>query len=521
MNVLIYRVSLDMFDTLSQITIKAKKCDSACQIHITLTEKGKIYKIGEGCYATFNAKKSDGNFVYDKCTIEDNAIVYDFTSSIDENGVCQISAFEGIVECEVTLYNANSNQLTSPRFTLFIDGTVYNGEEVMSTPEANALKELIVEANKTVDEVERKLENGEFVGAKGDKGEQGIQGEKGDKGDKGDKGEVETDSFASAIKNTLRGETLTAKDVSPVEHNLKVKLANFCEGETLVVESGGTVLSDYPLLSGQVNFSFDVTEGEVLSIALLRQQSGFTTVGEVNFYKSGKHYTGSVEVPNDGETYCLGIVPNTDGAVLTNLTISSNKKVTVSRYGKNLSRLNSIDVSNYTINASGVPVAEIKDRIVFEGEIIGDFILSGVNNTTDIYNKTSTLFQVMYINADGIETTKNVTPSAFFEGFAFSGTLKKIECKNWCYGYGGSYGDIQLEVGVSKTTFEPYKEPQTATANADGTVEGLTSVSPNMTVFSNTEGVVINLEYNADTKMYIDNELAKIKAELSAAILNS
>ncbi len=174
MNVLKYRVSLDMFDTLSQITIKAKKGDSACQIHITLTEKGKIYHIGKGCYATFNAKKSDGNFIYDKCAIEDNSIVYDFSSSIDEDGNAQISACEGIVECEVTLYNAESHQLTSPRFTLFIDGTVYNGEEIASTPEANALKELINEANSLIDEVETKLENGEFVGEKGDKGEDAI-----------------------------------------------------------------------------------------------------------------------------------------------------------------------------------------------------------------------------------------------------------------------------------------------------------------------------------------------------------
>lgn len=146
MNVLKYRVSLDMFDTHSQTTIKAKKSDSACQIHITLSEKGKIYNIGEGCSATFNARKSDGNFIYDNCTIENNTIVYDFTSSVDENGVCQVSACEGIVECEVTLYNADGKQLTSPRFTLFIDGTVYNGEEIASTPQSDFFKEIVDEA---------------------------------------------------------------------------------------------------------------------------------------------------------------------------------------------------------------------------------------------------------------------------------------------------------------------------------------------------------------------------------------
>lgn len=153
MNVIKYRVSLDMFDTLSQTKIKAKKCDSACQIHITLTGHGKIYKIGEGCYATFNAKKSDGTFVYDKCSIEGNTIVYDFGASIDKDGICQVSACEGIVECEVTLYNAKSEQLTSPRFTLFIDGTVYNGEEIISTPEANVLKELINEVEEVLDNI--------------------------------------------------------------------------------------------------------------------------------------------------------------------------------------------------------------------------------------------------------------------------------------------------------------------------------------------------------------------------------
>ena len=166
MNVLKYRVSLDMFDTHSQTTIKAKKGDSACQIHITLTEKGKIYKIGEGCHATFNAKKSDGNFIYDNCTIEDNTIVYDFTSSIDENGNAQISACEGIVECEVTLYNATGEQLTSPRFTLVIDGTVYNGEEIISTPEANVFKKLIAEAEDVLEEIK---ENSGTIEGKEDK----------------------------------------------------------------------------------------------------------------------------------------------------------------------------------------------------------------------------------------------------------------------------------------------------------------------------------------------------------------
>lgn len=160
MNVINYRVSLDLFDTLSQTTIKAKKGDSACKIHITLIKNGKIFNIGEGCHATFNAKKSDGNFIYDNCTIEGDTIVYDFTSSIDENGACQVSAIEGNVDCEVTLYNSKGEQLTSPRFTLYIDGVIYNGEEIISSPESDVLKGLITEAGDLIEEMEDLIEQG-------------------------------------------------------------------------------------------------------------------------------------------------------------------------------------------------------------------------------------------------------------------------------------------------------------------------------------------------------------------------
>ena len=132
-----YRISLDMFDTVSQKTIKSKRGDTACDVNITLTENGKVYKIADGCYATFSAKKPDGNFILNRetCYIKDNTIVYEFT---EQTTIC-----EGIVDCEVILYGADGNQLTSPRFSLLVGGTVYNGEEIISSTEADALKETV------------------------------------------------------------------------------------------------------------------------------------------------------------------------------------------------------------------------------------------------------------------------------------------------------------------------------------------------------------------------------------------
>ena len=192
MNVIKYRVSLDMFDTHSQTTIKAKKLDSACQIHITLTENGNIFNLGAGCHATFNAKKADGNFIYDNCTIENNTIVYDFSSSIDDNGICQVSAYEGVVECEVTVYKADNSQLTSPRFTLVIDGTVYNGEEIISSSGSDVIKDLIKEVEDALEDISV---------------------------------DIDTSLFASAIQNTVSGDTISVDDVSALDHTVKVQLS--------------------------------------------------------------------------------------------------------------------------------------------------------------------------------------------------------------------------------------------------------------------------------------------------------
>lgn len=53
----------------------------------------------------------------------------------------------------------------------------------------------------------------------------------------------------------------------------------------------------------------------------------------------------------------------------------------------------------------------------------------------------------------------------------------------------------QIEVGSTATEYEPYNG-QTLTPNADGAVEGMTSVSPHMNIFTNTEGVNIEATYN-------------------------
>jgi hypothetical protein len=64
---------------------------------------------------------------------------------------------------------------------------------------------------------------------------------------------------------------------------------------------------------------------------------------------------------------------------------------------------------------------------------------------------------------------------------------------------------VQLEVGKTATDYEPYKTVATHIPASDGTVSDIRSLSQTMTLFADTPGVIIEAEYNSDTKAYLDN----------------
>lgn len=75
-----------------------------------------------------------------------------------------------------------------------------------------------------------------------------------------------------------------------------------------------------------------------------------------------------------------------------------------------------------------------------------------------------------------------------------------------------TYSDIQIEVGSTATTYTPYQGQQTYTPEADGTVLGVTSLSPDMTLMTDTVGVVLDVTYNRDINAAL--------AQLQQAILS-
>ena len=154
-----YKISLDIQDHGSHVSLKAKKGDTGRILKITLVDGGKPYKITSECLAVFTAQKSDGTIIYNGCSIIDNAIFYVFTE--------QTALSVGTSNCEIKLYGSDEKLLTSASFTLIIEDTVLNESDLLSMNEVTALTKLVSEANTISHEVNRKLAIGEGVGPQG------------------------------------------------------------------------------------------------------------------------------------------------------------------------------------------------------------------------------------------------------------------------------------------------------------------------------------------------------------------
>ena len=127
MAISIFRFSLDVHKTQSQITISASKYSTDRRLMIRLMERGIPYVIEDGSYAVFSAVKPDGKKIYNDCSIRNNTIIYDFTK--------QTTAAVGILPCQIHLYGANGRTLVSSKFKLIVHEAVYVEEDIESSDE--------------------------------------------------------------------------------------------------------------------------------------------------------------------------------------------------------------------------------------------------------------------------------------------------------------------------------------------------------------------------------------------------
>ena len=130
MNSSIYRFTLDMQKSQSQIAIPVKLYDTAREWHISLSDGNIPYKIDKGCIAILTISRptttQETNDFQVECPIRDNSII---VYSFDD----QTAAVVGMHDCEVSIYGANNSvgkKIASACFTMVVNDMVLKQNSV-------------------------------------------------------------------------------------------------------------------------------------------------------------------------------------------------------------------------------------------------------------------------------------------------------------------------------------------------------------------------------------------------------
>lgn len=321
---------------------------------------------------------------------------------------------------------------------------------------ANSAEQLAQSVRSDADSGAFKGDKGE-QGNKGDKGDTGAVGAKGDKGDKGDPGkDAVTDraysptsenaqsgkavaealkaertyannSFSGALRGSASGEAVRLTDVSPIEHEIKIKLtaeSNHSDFSGVTLKRYGKNLLPYPYKNTNIDYTFNginykvKSDGTVVLNGTANEQSYFILAGLV--LNKGVYYLSGCPSGGQGSTYSIYFQYD-------------NFSYYKADYGSGVK----IDINEKKNCAVAITIGKN----------------TAVNNL---------IFKPM------------------------------------------------LEVGSKLTDFEERRTAVAYTPAVDGTVTGVTSISPDMTFLSDTDGVIINAEYNKDLNKAISELYALV-----------
>ena len=293
----VIRITLNLQETNTMVTIRAKRGDTGRKLLIHLADGNIPYHISDECYATFTAAKPDGTRINNACSIRNNVIAYEFTE--------QTCACVGTMKAEIKLYGGDRKLITSACFLINVYDTVFrDGDESDSEGEMNALDALIAETAALKHEVEQKLEDGYFVGPAGPQGETGPVGPQGETGPAGPQGETGPAGPQGEIGPA--GPQGPQGEAGPAGPQGETGPAG-PQGETGPAGNDGR---DYVLTEDDKNEIAQMSAGMVKT----EQPDWNANEGEPGHVRNRTHYTGVVKVeilPETRGTYSEG-----DGAFL-------------------------------------------------------------------------------------------------------------------------------------------------------------------------------------------------------------
>lgn len=374
--------------------------------------------------------------------------------------------------------------------------------------------------------------------------------------------------FANAIKGNLSGAVVAADDVSPVEHSPVVKihgknLFNYAAWKGITIRNGTATFTDagavtltanandcYTLYSEsdfpesvrikvtpgeQITLSWDVDDADASGSVYIFPNGATADFGMAWSAQKMLVYT----VPRGCEfiTFRLGVAYAGDTITYRNIQLERGSTatayeayiaptaVTVSRYGKNLCPSIAVGKSGTTggvtftglkgggVGVSGTPT-DLGRYSLYNGVALakaGYITLSLSGNFTnivwDFQLKDADKTIIKQIQT-GTSATLNLDdyPDTVYWDIGIKRQTNGVVCGGTVY--------VQVEVGLTATDFEAYQSPTTHTPESDGSVSDMTSLSPSMTILTDSDGAIVECEYIRDTNKVID----KIITALGGAI---
>lgn len=193
--------------------------------------------------------------------------------------------------------------------------------------------------------------------------------------------------------------------------------------------------------------------------------------------------------------------------------ISDLTSVTVTRHGKNLFDKDNANIITGYIDANVIKAAPtsrsvyipctpnttytvskmVTARFVVAFTDVIPTVRTAITNRVQNYTSTS-------ITATSGADSKYIVVWVYNSAYDTSITLDEI------------LATLQIELGTTATEYEPYKTPTEYTPAADGTVSGVKSLYPTTTLMTDTDGIIIDAEYNRD--------INKAFAEMQQAIIS-
>lgn len=353
---------------------------------------------------------------------------------------------------------------------------------------------------------------------------------------------AKVNEFANAIKGNASGEIIRVNDVSTVEHRPVVKV----RGKNLFD------VSKIPTATASASYAYVSEVGT--DYIVIRTEEAYDGNGYCTVAKTLKEACPSLEV---GKTYILTASTESNS---TNIYLPGIQKSWI--FGRTMVMTEAILNSTMTFyglsarEGYGTGDCRISNIQIEEGETATEYTPYIAPETVNVVRCGKNLFPVIVkdttyangsyvkLNDDGSYLIHNNGDNISFQMSAVlpTGTYRlsngnlsvtdnlpyvfvnygkgtayqywiftldePTECLFSLYSWKDFKGDWmfypQLEFGENQTDYEPY-DGITAIPAPDGTVSGLTSASPNMTILTDKAGVNIECEYNVDTKTYIDN----------------